>query len=134
MAVNSLRVVQVGLGAHGRNWARQVTPDIKEVDLVAYVDTDPNALDRLREEVKVPAELCFESFKEALGATNPDAVLVTAALPGHAAVTRAALEAGLHVMVEKPFVPALETAKELVEMAAARNLVLMVSQKDRKST
>ncbi len=126
--MNSLRVVQVGLGAHGRNWARQVIPDIKEVDLVAYVDTDPNALDRLRAEVKVPAELCFESFKEALAATNPDAVLVTAALPGHAAVTRAALEAGLHVLVEKPFVPTFATATELVEIAATRNLVLMVSQ------
>jgi predicted dehydrogenase len=127
-AVNPLRVVQVGLGAHGRNWARQVIPSIKEVDLVAYVDTDPNALDRLRDEAHVPAELCFESFKEALAATNPDAVLVTAALPGHAAITKAALEAGLHALVEKPFAPTLDAAKELVEMAAARNLVLMVSQ------
>ena len=47
-AVNPLRVLQVGLGPHGRNWARRVVPDLKEVELVAYVDSDPRALDLLR--------------------------------------------------------------------------------------
>jgi predicted dehydrogenase len=120
--------LQVGLGPHGRNWARRVLPDIKAVDAVAYVDTDPNALDLLREEAKVPGERCFESMKEAIGETRPDAVLVTTALPSHAAVVRASLDAGLHVLVEKPFAPNLEVASELVERAADAGLVLMVSQ------
>ena len=127
-AVNSLRLVQVGLGPHGRNWARQVIPNIKEVDVVAYVDTDPNALDALREDAGVPADRCFESLKEAIAATEPEAMLNTTALPGHVPITRAGLEAGLHVMVEKPFAPNLAAARQLVDMASVRNLVLMVSQ------
>ena len=82
-AVNPLRVLQVGLGPHGRNWARRVVPEIKEVELVGYVDSDPRALDVLREEAPVPADRCFESLQEAIAATQPEAVLVTTALPGH---------------------------------------------------
>jgi predicted dehydrogenase len=121
-------VLQVGLGPHGRGWAKQVIPEIKEVDLVAYVDTDPNALDALREVTNVPAEKCFESIKEAIAATQPQAALITTALPSHVAVTKAALDAGLHVLIEKPFAPTLEAARQLVDMAADRRLVLMVSQ------
>jgi predicted dehydrogenase len=121
-------MLQVGLGPHGRNWARQVLPDIREVDVLGFVDTDPYALDLLRQEANIPASKCFESFREAIGETHPKAVLITTSLPSHAQVIRASLEAGLHVLVEKPFAPNLETARELVELAASKDLVLMVSQ------
>jgi predicted dehydrogenase len=116
------------MGPHGRGWAKQVIPEVKEVDVVSYVDTDPYALDTLREVANVPAEKCFESMKEAIAATQPQAALITTALPSHVAVTKAALDAGLHVLIEKPFAPTLEAAKQLVAMAADRDLVLMVSQ------
>jgi len=121
-------MLQVGLGPHGRNWARQVLPDIKDVDVLGFVDTDPNALDVLRQEANISAGRCFESLREAIAETQPQAVLVTTALPSHVAVVRAALDAGLHVLVEKPFAPNLDAARELVDLAAARGLVLMVSQ------
>src|SRR5258708_39290300 len=120
--------MQVGLGPHGRTWARRVVPEIDEVELVAYVDNDPYALDALKEEAGVRAERCFESLTEAIAATHPEAVLNTTALPAHVPLTRVALEAGLHVLLEKPFAPSVAEAKALVDMAAERNLVLMVSQ------
>ncbi len=123
-----LRLLQVGLGPHGRNWARRVVPEIDEVELVAYVDNDPYALDALKEEAGVPAERCFESLTEAIAATHPEALLNTTALPAHVPLTRAALDAGLHVLLEKPFAPSVAEAKALVDMAAERSLVLMVSQ------
>jgi predicted dehydrogenase len=126
--VNPLRVIQVGLGPHGRNWAKRVVPDIKEVELVGYVDTDAGALDLLREEAKVPADLCFESLKDAIASTRPEAMLITTALPGHVPVIEVALDAGLHVMVEKPFAPTVAAGRQLVDVAAAKRLVLMVSQ------
>src|SRR5438128_10178944 len=88
MAVNSIRMVQVGLGPHGRNWARQVLPHISEIHVVAYVDTDPYALDALREEAGVPPDRCSEPLQEAIDATPPQALLNTAALPGHVPVIR----------------------------------------------
>jgi predicted dehydrogenase len=118
----------VGLGPHGRGWAKQVIPEVTEVDVVGYVDSDPYALDGLREVANVPADRCFESLREAIAATQPEALLNTTALPGHVPVTEAALEAGLHVLLEKPFAPSVAAAHRLVDMAAARNLVLAVSQ------
>ncbi len=123
-----VRLLQVGLGPHGRNWARQVIPNIGEVELVAYVDKDRYALDALRAETDVPKERCFESLKEAIATTQPEAMLNTTALPAHVPLTTAALEAGLHVLVEKPFAPTVGEAEQLVEAARVRGLVLMVSQ------
>ena len=127
-AVPALRLLQVGLGPHGRNWARHVLPGVPEVEVVAYVDKDPYALDAVKADAKVPADLCFESLKEAIAEMQPEAVLNTTALPAHVATTRQALEAGLHVMVEKPFAPSLTEAQLLVEEARVRDRILMVSQ------
>ena len=116
-----LRLIQVGLGPHGRAWAQRVIPDVREVEPVAFVDSDPYALDALRKELNVPADHCFESLKEAVMATRPQALLNTTALAGHVPVTRAALDLGLHVLVEKPFAPDLRSAQELVDLAAANH-------------
>jgi predicted dehydrogenase len=124
----ALRILQVGLGGWGRDWAQHVIAEVPEVDLAGYVDSDQSALARLRDAMPVAPERCFRSLERAIEATKPEAVLVTATLAGHAPVTRAALGAGLHVLAEKPFVETLEVARELVELAAAQRKVLMVSQ------
>src|SRR5438270_11630149 len=91
IAVNSIRMVQVGLGPHGRNWARQVLPHSSEIDVVAYVDTDPYALDALREDAGAPPDRRLESPQEAIAATQPEALLNTTALPGHVPLIPAAV-------------------------------------------
>lgn len=123
-----LRIVQVGMGFWGRDWAQMVVPQVKEVELVGYVDSDARALALLRKQMLISPRLCFSSLDAAVEATAPDAVLVTTSLPGHAPVAKSALEAGLHVLVEKPFTDTIESARELVDLAAARQLTLMVSQ------
>lgn len=123
----ALRIVQVGMGTWGRDWARLVIPEVREVELVGCVDSDARALELSRHQFGVAPQQCFSSLDQALQ-TQPDAVLITTTLPGHAPVAKAALEAGLHVLVEKPFANTLESASELVRMAAAKRLTLMVSQ------
>ena len=124
----TLRILQAGMGGWGRDWAWRIIPDVKAVKLVGCVDPNPEALALTRTQASIPADRCFASLDEALRATNPDAVLVTTVLPGHVAVARAALEAGKHVLVEKPFARHLAEARKLVDLAARRDLVLMVSQ------
>ncbi|TMF34415.1 MAG: Gfo/Idh/MocA family oxidoreductase [Chloroflexi bacterium] len=123
-----IRILQVGLGDWGRDWAWRVNPTVDEAEVVGYVDSDPPALALLAKRLPVSRERCFGSLVDGIQATQPDALLVTTTLAGHAPLVRAGLEAGLHVLVEKPFTDTLETAAELVSLAAAKGLVLMVSQ------
>lgn len=44
----ALRTIQVGMGGWGRNWADEVIPLVKTVDVVACVDPDPSALELVK--------------------------------------------------------------------------------------
>jgi predicted dehydrogenase len=123
-----MRLLAVGMGRIGRYWVERVLPLVPEVELAGVADVDPAALAIIRERLGLPAERCHTSPEGALEATRPDAVLVATTLDGHAAVARAALGAGCHVLTEKPFAPGLTEARALVDLARARGLTLMVSQ------
>src|SRR5438874_12923437 len=123
-----IRILQVGLGDWGRDWAWRVNPTVDEVEVVGYVDSDPSALALLAKRLPASRERRFGSLADGIQATQPDALLVTTTLAGHAPIVRAGLEAGLHVLVEKPFTDKLDVAAELVSLAAAKGLALMVSQ------
>jgi predicted dehydrogenase len=122
------RVVQVGMGGFGRNWAKEMIPQVTEVDLVACADPVPAARAAAVKQGIIPADRCYATAEEAIAATDPDAVLVTASLVGHVPAVRAALDAGRHVLVEKPFAPTVAEGRALVEQADRAGLTLMVSQ------
>jgi predicted dehydrogenase len=128
MSERPLRVLQVGLGSWGRDWAGRVLPEVPAVELVGGVDPDPTARKLARAVIGLPAGRLFGRLEEGLTRVEHDAVLVTTILPGHVPVARAALEAGKHVLVEKPFAPSVAEGRALVELAAERGLTLMVSQ------
>jgi predicted dehydrogenase len=123
-----LRIVQAGMGGFGQSWAAKVIPRVKEAELVACVDINPTALEKARILTGLPAGSFFPSLDEALEAVEADAVLVTATIPAHIPLIMASLSAGKHVLVEKPFAPALDEARRAVDVAAERGLVLAVSQ------
>jgi len=123
-----LRVLQVGLGDWGRDWAWRVNPTVADVEVVGYVDSDPSALKVLDRRLPGSRQKSFASFAEAIAATAPEALLVTTTIAGHAPLVRAGLDSSLHVLVEKPFTETLAKAEELVALADTKRLVLMVSQ------
>lgn len=128
MAVAKMHVVQVGTGRWGSNWAQEILPTVPTIEVTAHVDANPDALKALQERLLVPPEKCFASLRAALDAVPCDIVLGTLRTEAHFAVMAEALEAGRHAIVEKPFASTLEEAASLVRLAAARNLLLMVSQ------
>lgn len=56
-------------------------------------------------------------FEEVVEADDVDLVLVTTSMKEHGMIAKAALQAGKHVLVEKPMSTSLEEAAELVELA-----------------
>ena len=123
-----MRIIQVGLGPWGLDWARQVLPSIDGIEVVARADADGEARAGAMKTLGEPASLYHGSLGEALAAVDSDAVLATVPLPGHAPVIREALRADRHVLVEKPFVESVSQAAELVALAESRGRILMVSQ------
>ena len=123
-----LRLLQIGMGGWGRSWATTVVPGLETVQAVGWVDAIPQALEEARVTLGLPEALCFGSLHDALEKMEADAVLITAPAVVHAPIAIQALEAGLHVLVEKPFAPTLQDARRVVEVAHARKRTLMVSQ------
>ena len=123
-----LQIIHVGLGGWGLNWFENVVSKNKNIETTAWVEIDENTLQAVQKRLDLPAERCFTSLEQALETVSADAVLVTASLPGHVPSARAALQAGKHVLMEKPFAPTVEEARELVELAEKQNRLLMISQ------
>ncbi len=123
-----MRIVQVGLGGFGRDWAEHVIPLVPEVEVVATADLLEASRLQAIDAGLTTADRCFATVEEAIETTDADAVLVTASLVGHVPAARAALQSGRHVLIEKPFAPSVAEAKELIALAAARGLVVAVSQ------
>ncbi|MGI8868609.1 MAG: Gfo/Idh/MocA family protein [Mycobacteriales bacterium] len=123
-----IRIVQAGMGGFGRNWATEMIPQVTDVEVVARADVAAASREKAITEGLVAADRCYETVEAAIEATDPDAVLVTANLIGHVPAVRAGLQAGKHVLVEKPFAPTVAEARELVDLAASAGVMLMVSQ------
>ncbi len=124
----ALRLVQVGMGGWGRDWAKHVLPTVSQVEVVAHVDAAAQVLADAQKAVGFPDKKAFASLSQAFNTVEADAVLVTVPLAAHAAVALEALAAGKHVLVEKPFAPTVADAQSVVDAADEAGLKLMVSQ------
>jgi predicted dehydrogenase len=113
----------IGAGSWGSNWVRTLA-GMKEVELRWCCDLNEGALERVRRQyphVRTtgrPEDLFEDPAVEGL--------VVATIAPTHYGVARSALEAGKHVLVEKPMTLAAADAAELTELARRRGRVLMV--------
>jgi len=117
-----IRVAVVGYGYWGPNLVRN-TLERPELELRMLCDRD-----RRRREAfsaRVPGVAVSADLGDALGDPDVDAVLVATPPRTHHAIVKAALDAGKHVLVEKPLATTTRDAQELVDLADARDLVLM---------
>lgn len=126
--LHAVRIVQVGLGGFGRDWATHIIPQVPEVEVVATADVFEGSRALAIAAGPTSADRCFATLEEAMDATDPEAVLVTASLVGHVPAAVAALESGRHVLLEKPYAPSVAEARELNALAAAKGLTIAVSQ------
>ena len=124
----TLRLIQVGMGGWGLNWATHVIQQSEDVALVACVDLEAGVLAQAQRLLNISPAHCFPALALALKAVEADAVLITATLPAHVLLALEALKAGKHVLLEKPFAPTVAEAQQVVEAATKRNRVLMISQ------
>ena len=86
-----------------------------QVEVVIACDVKPEKGDFVRERFGITQ--FTTDFEEVVSASEVDLVLVLTSMNYHGPISRAALEAGKHVLVEKPMSTSLTEAAELVELA-----------------
>ncbi len=121
------RVAVIGVGAMGKNHVR-VYQEMPEVELVAIVDRDRATAERLGRMAHVPV---YTQLQEMVKKERPEAISVAVPTEAHFAVVNWLLEAGCHVLVEKPITQTLEQAQELICTAERNRRVLMVGHIER---
>ena len=126
--MDSAGIILVGAGAWGARYAAKVVATA-DARLLAVVDAD---LSRAREAVEKSgaAALATTSLEEAM-ARSPQGAIVAVPARAHADVARPLLQAGIGVLMEKPFAATLEQADELVALAQVRGVLLQAAHLER---
>ncbi len=115
-------VAVVGLGYWGPNLVRNLVEDPGAE--VAYIcDFREERLEKLGR--RYPAIRPTTDYEHVLDDPLVDAVVLATPVASHYALTRAALEAGKHVFVEKPLAASSVEALDLMRRADEQDLVLM---------
>jgi predicted dehydrogenase len=112
----------VGYGYWGPNLARNVA-ERPDLELVALCEPDAGRGDAFNR--KHPGVPVVSQMDELLAMPEIEAVLVATPPRTHHALVRQALEAGRHVLVEKPLATTAADARDLVHIAEVENRVLM---------
>ncbi len=119
--MSKLKVAVFGGGKWGRNHVR-TTAALGDVQLTAICDVDPTVRDSMARQY--PGVLVTEDAAEAFDAA--EAVIVATSAATHAELARHAIDRGLPVLVEKPFALSAAEALEIVTLAEARDVPLVV--------
>ena len=122
-----LKMAVIGVGALGRHHAR-ILGENADVELVAVVDSR-------EEQGRDIAAKCgttwLAEYRGLLSPTIVDAVSVVVPTVAHWDVAGDFLRAGIPVLVEKPLAASVEQARELVALAAQKDVLLQVGHIER---
>jgi predicted dehydrogenase len=115
----------LGVGSLGFHHAR-ILREVAGAEMAGVYDDDAARLEKVASELGVRA---FRSRDELL--ESVDAAVIAVPTTAHAEVALAAIDAGVHLLIEKPIAHTLAEAEAIVDAAAARNLVVATGHVER---
>ncbi|HEX6373434.1 MAG TPA: Gfo/Idh/MocA family oxidoreductase [Longimicrobium sp.] len=115
----------LGVGSLGFHHAR-ILREVPGAEMAGVYDDDPARLEKVSAELGVRA---FRSRDELL--ESVDAAVIAVPTTVHAEVALAAIDAGVHLLIEKPIAHTLAEAEAIVDAAAARKLVVATGHVER---
>ena len=113
----------IGCGYWGPNLIRNFA-ESEEAEVRWICDSDPKRLATVSR--RYPAARATTDCAELFSDSRLDAVVIATPVATHYSYAKQALEAGKHVLVEKPFTASTREAEELLALAEAGGLTLMV--------
>ena len=123
-----IRAAVIGLGRAGWNIHVRTMQEREDFDVVAVADPDPDRQQQAKEEA---AAQPFDDLDSLLKGCDAELIVVATASADHANHSIAALEAGRHVLTEKPMATALEDADRMLAAAENAGKILTVHQSRR---
>ena len=113
----------IGFGYWGPNLVRNVA-SLQGADLQVVCDQAP---ERLQQVAKLyPSVDLTDSVSDVLSRRDVDAVILATPADTHFELGKKVLQSGRSVFIEKPLARSTAECEELIELAAQKNLVLMV--------
>jgi predicted dehydrogenase len=120
-----VKTAVIGVGYLGKFHAEKYA-EVAGAELVAVVDTDAQTREEMALHLGVDGVSDYRTLMDAV-----DAVSVVVPTTAHYAIAREFLEAGVHVLVEKPITETAEQASALIDIARKRGVVLQVGHLER---
>lgn len=121
--MKDIKVGVIGCGYWGPNLIRNFNDNYR-TDIRFVCDLNREKLERIK--IRYPFIETATDYKKLLKDKNIDAVAIATPVFTHYKLVKEALEAGKHVLVEKPLTTSVSEAEKLIEAAARKNLVLLV--------
>jgi predicted dehydrogenase len=118
-----LNVAVIGYGYWGPNLVRNFMESTRST-VVAVSDLSQDRLSQASR--RYPGVKTVADCAEVIADPSVQAVAIATPVSSHYQLARQALEAGKHVLVEKPLASGSDQCRELVELAQSKKLVLMV--------
>ena len=113
----------IGYGYWGPNIVRNLN-NLEGVRVLAIADESLPARNRALK--ANPGTRVIDDARELISDANIDCIAIITPVWTHFELAKAALNSGKHVFVEKPFTSSCDQAARLIDLAASKNLVVMV--------
>ena len=123
--MSKVKVGVVGVGRMGK-YHVGILSELPEVELTSVVDIDSKSRKVIEENYGTPS---FENYKDIYGKVDAAVVAVPTGL--HFPIAKDLLNAGIHVLLEKPCANNLDHARELFQIAEDKALILHVGHVER---
>lgn len=118
-----MKIGIIGLGYWGPNMVRNLLKN-HNVASVVCCDLNPKRLESIKQQF--PSVETVTDYKAILKNPSVVAVAIVTPVSTHFKLAKEALEAGKHVLVEKPMTDSVLDAQVLIDLAAQKKLTLMV--------
>jgi len=121
-----LKVGVIGCGGIGEQKHLPAIAKIQEAEVTAFCDIIPERAEDLCKKFGAPGAKTYTDYKDVIKDGSIDVIHVLTPNITHAPITIAALEAGKHVMCEKPMATTFADAQKMVEAAKKSGKLLTV--------
>ncbi|EOS57137.1 MULTISPECIES: Gfo/Idh/MocA family protein [Paenibacillus] len=129
-----LKVGIIGCGGIANGKHMPALSEVKEVEMVAFCDIVVERAEEAKKKFGTADAQVFDNYETMLANTDLDVVHVCTPNSSHAVISIAAMEAGCHVMCEKPMAKTAEEARSMIEASKRTGKKLTIGYQNRFRT